>query len=366
MTLSIASNRKFGVEIEFTGISISQAVEALVQAGIPVNHNLCNNYNHVDSSSAWKVVTDATVDGCGGEVVSPILSGIEGLEQVRKAADAINAAGATANKSCGLHVHVDARDLNGRDVASAVARYGKFESQIDACMPASRRSTTNRWCRTVVQMNGRMQRLADNSTAIPVSRAVSAFGDDRFRKVNLVAFNTHGTIEIRHHSGTVQSSKIVPWIQFCVNFVEKSRVRTERAVSAAPVANAPATGRARDSKTLVAMHKIVNKLREVGYTGCTKEQLAIATGVKASSCVVYVSNLRTQYGFRIKKMSGTYVIQRTGDLPALGNETGAASASPAISSERIVPMPTNDNAFRGLPVGVASYFTERAADLAAA
>jgi len=361
MSLSIASDRKFGVEIEFTGITVRDAELALTNAGFRLENS--GYYNHTDNADgAWKVVSDASVRGTGGagEVVSPILSGVEGLKAVQKAADAINQAGATANKSCGLHVHVDARDLNGRDVANVVVRYGKFETEIDKVMPRSRRGADapcagECYCYGVESLATHFRDFPVNGT---IPQAVRTFGSSRFRKVNLLAYNAHGSIEFRHHSGTVQSGKILPWIQFCVNFVETSRVNLVQTAEAAP------TRRAGDSKTLVAMHKIVDMLDSRGWNGASKEDLAEVTGIKASSVVVYISNLRSQYGFEIKKSRGLYRLRRNGDLPALAGQVSPA-AVPVGAPVPVVEVVENDTHLRGLPVSVVSYFSERASELAA-
>ena len=352
--LSIASDRKFGVEIEFVGITQRQAIAALVDAGIPLNHRLSGCYNHVDCETEWKVVDDGSIDGTGGELVSPILSGIAGLEMVRNAADALSNAGATANRSCGLHVHVDARDLHARDLANVVHRYGKFESAIDSFMPRSRRVNNGTYCHSVTNLRG----FSDPASFTNIETVQRTFGHERFRKVNLCAYTAHGSVEIRHHSGTVQSSKILPWIQFCVNFVEKSRMTCNRV----SVAGRNNTGRARDSKTLVALHKIVAALDHAGYTGRNVRDLASTTGLTASSVVVYISNLRTKYGFTIKKdrYTDTYRIVRTGDLPDLEN---AGAVQRQSASNVVAPNPENDSAFRGLPANVVNYFSERTVDM---
>lgn len=359
-TLSIASNRKFGVEIEFVGMSQRVAIRALVDAGIPVNHTLSGYYNHTDSESEWKVVTDGSVSGPGGggEAVSPILSGIEGLEQVRRAADALSNAGATANRSCGLHVHVDARDLEGRDIANVVTRYAKFETDIDAFMPRSRRGRNgSSYCDSIANIRGFSTPQAFTTT----SQVMRAWGGDRFRKVNLCSYTSHGSIEIRHHSGTVQSSKILPWIQFCVNFVEKSRMTPV----ATRIHSARTGGRAGDSKTLVAFHKIVNRLDRAGYRGTTITDLSNVAGISETSIVVYISNLRTKYGFSIKKRRGAdmYYLVRNGELPALA---GALEPTDRVSVTSFAAAPADDSAFFGLPGNVTNYFSERTSELAAA
>ena len=47
----------------------------------------------------------------GVEIVSPVLRGREGLEQVRQVAALLQELGARVNRTCGLHVHVGATSV---------------------------------------------------------------------------------------------------------------------------------------------------------------------------------------------------------------------------------------------------------------
>lgn len=213
------SNRKFGVEIEFVGISPEDAVRALREARIECHHE---EYNH-STRTYWKVVRDSSVrPGRGipanfcGELVSPPLKGEQGLQELKRAVNALKAAGASANASCGLHVHVDARDLTGGEILGVVHRYAHFESEIDGFMPAHR--NRNRFARTVsgsfVEQISR--RMNSDRNAQETFRHV-----DRYRKVNVASYARHNTVEFRQHQGTVEYSKIENWVQFCVAFVQR-------------------------------------------------------------------------------------------------------------------------------------------------
>jgi len=56
------------------------------------------------------------------EIVSPILQGRAGIEQVKQVAQTLKSLGATVNVSAGLHVHVGCESVVGRDSA-AVAEW---------------------------------------------------------------------------------------------------------------------------------------------------------------------------------------------------------------------------------------------------
>jgi hypothetical protein len=53
--------------------------------------------------------------------------------------------------------------------------------------------------------------------------------ETRFRKLNLEALDDHGTLEFRHHNGSVDPTVVCNWIRFAVNFIERSsRMVTEK------------------------------------------------------------------------------------------------------------------------------------------
>ena len=148
-------DRKFGIELELIGITREQAIAALTGVGIEVRDE---GYNH-ETRSHWKIVSDSSVRG-GFELVSPVLRGESGLEEARKAATALDDMGATVNRSCGYHVHLNAAGLTASDIRAIVTRYADHESEIDAFMPPSRRGNENTYCGSIrpLAMSERFQR----------------------------------------------------------------------------------------------------------------------------------------------------------------------------------------------------------------
>lgn len=207
------NDRQFGIELEICSISMRQSYEAIRTIGIRVE---IERYNHTDHADHWKIVRDASVDN-GHEVVSPILRGQNGLDDAVRVANALKAAGASANKTCGFHVHFDARNMNVNEIRTICTRYAKYEAEIDRFMPRSRRADNNRYCRSVVREFG----YTAFQTATTIEKLADA-QEDRYFKVNLKAYLRHHTIEFRQHSGTVEADKIQNWILFLNDFVNES------------------------------------------------------------------------------------------------------------------------------------------------
>ena len=211
------NTRKFGVEIEFVNANRETLAQKLVANGIPCFYE---GYNHT-TRGHWKIVTDATVRG-GYELVSPPLQGEAGLLEVKKVLSIMHECKRNpdmdmVNMSCGLHVHLDASDLDGTDIYWIVKRYKDNETAIDGIMPTSRRGDA-RWCRSISS--------SWKSNLLKELNTIEANARQQFRrecKVNVAyAYARHKTIEFRQHSGTTDYNKIANWIEFLQYFVEQS------------------------------------------------------------------------------------------------------------------------------------------------
>ena len=215
MTNPVYTNRKFGIEVEFVGANLGLVAEAINNAGVPCQFE---RYNHF-TRDYWKITTDASLASAGGyagELVSPILEGSEGVAELEKVLQALNAIdGVTINRSCGLHVHLDSRDMSMGEIAKVFTRYSQYEAQIDLGMPRSRRGEP-RWCRSITASNI-VETVTNASTKQQGGRALG-----RYHKVNLSNINERGSIEFRHHSGTTEFHKISNWLSFLMQFVETS------------------------------------------------------------------------------------------------------------------------------------------------
>lgn len=205
-------DRKFGVEIEFKG-SRERVNREIQLQGVACQ---LESYNH-NTRHHWKIVTDASLGYTGaGEVVSPILQGEQGLRELELVCKALDLAGATVDRACGLHIHLDSRDMTPAEIKTVFTRYAEYENQIDQIMPRSRRGNA-RWCGT---LNGNMGENIKRQTFSDKMQLAHAM--DRYHKVNLTNVAGRGSIEFRQHSGTTNYAKISNWLSFLQQFVNRS------------------------------------------------------------------------------------------------------------------------------------------------
>jgi len=207
------SNRKYGVEIEFAEsfTKANELVLSLNAVGINIQYA---GYTH-STSSNWKMVSDGS---CGYELVSPILSGEAGLQEIEKICQVMNAMDIKVNKSCGLHIHVDARDLTKTQISKVFLQYAKYEKVFDALQPKSRRESNNSFCRSIREIAIDYRLGFSKDVFATYNNRINT----RYVKVNLEAYVRHSTIEFRQGAGTTNAEKITNQIVLLIGFVEKA------------------------------------------------------------------------------------------------------------------------------------------------
>ena len=212
----------FGVELEFvmpSGMTRHRIAELCMAVGVRCE---AESYNH-NTGPHWKVVTDASVDSTytfGAEIVSPPLRGTDGFLQLTKVCDVLKGVGCKVTKKCGLHVHVGARDWALNSFKYLVILYANAEASIDSFMAPSRRGSENHFCQPM-RINHRNLERANNIDQIAIACGQnpgrsSVRGSGRYKKLNLQSFWQHGTVEFRHHQGTIEADKALNWTKLCL------------------------------------------------------------------------------------------------------------------------------------------------------
>lgn len=215
--LDYTFNRNFGVEIEAYNCTRERLASELRAAGISVQ---VEGYNHTDHSDHWKLVTDSSLHGNNTfELVSPILHGEAGIDELEKVCWVLELCDVKVNDSCGLHIHMDAHDFTMDTWHNLAISYKRLEPVIDAFMPGSRRN--NRYCKS---LNGISETAINRAQTINDLRRV--FHSDRYHKVNLEAYARHCTVEFRQHGGSTNFTKMSAWIHFLEKMITFAQAGT--------------------------------------------------------------------------------------------------------------------------------------------
>lgn len=208
-------DRTFGIELEIVHSNKTKLRKAIISRGIACS---IEGYNHI-TRRHWKIVTDASVHG-GYELVSPVLKGAEGLNEVKLVCEALEEVGAIINKTCGFHAHFGTDDFKDtiKVWRNLYINYATLESDIDAFMPPSRRN--NIYCKTL-KVNNWKEKMQSAKTLVDLERVIT--GRNRYFKLNSQSYWRHGTVEFRQHSGTVEFDKIKNWLMFCARLIDLSK-----------------------------------------------------------------------------------------------------------------------------------------------
>lgn len=182
----------------------------------------------------WQIKTDSTVSTTmrnyrGIEIVSPILKGIDGLDQLKQVTDKLDEMGARVNRTCGFHVHVGAKSAAG-ELADDVARWvsnlihlvGQHELALYASTGSRYRATTCRFTRSIKQQypERKLKELKKKKWDV-LAREIT--GIDRYRTLNVNnMLNGRMTVEFRVFAGTISFTKMLGHIQMAMGLCEKA------------------------------------------------------------------------------------------------------------------------------------------------
>lgn len=156
----------------------------------------------VEQSTRYKVKRDASLSMGGIEVVMTTQRPQNGqvsfpdLDDVRHC---------SIDRTCGLHVHIDVRDLSRMQAIEVYKRLVLLTPVLKMLVPVSRHN--NRYCRWRSNISG-----------------------SRYSAINFQSFYKFQTIEFRCQSGSTERKKIEMWAELCYQMVQWARTadRTTR------------------------------------------------------------------------------------------------------------------------------------------
>jgi len=253
------TDRTFGVEIEFFGLNyvITPLDNSIIKPYCISSRakdgrhilDLFKDYNLSFGASrdTWHFEQDASVRGkghtrSGAELVSPILSGMEGLVQVYNAFKFLNAVeGIDIDASCGMHVHhgVDPAAYNCKELQQLVHIVHHYEDLFYLLIPGDRKKAET--CRP---MEIDVKAFLDACEGHDDSRNCqikdlwyslenrydekcgvnSRYDRTRYHGLNLHSYWYRSTIEFRYHSALLEKAdEAIQWIIFTQFLIELSQ-----------------------------------------------------------------------------------------------------------------------------------------------
>lgn len=182
-----------------------------------------------DSSLSTTLLTHSPV-----EIVSPVMIGKAGLEEVMAVGAWLEANDCRTNKSCGTHVHVGYEGAAGTTdidkiahwAANLVSLVAQYEGAIRGAAGSYNRVSGD-WCRSVRtdahRESARRARATRRNKLDALCDVVGNGYSARYHILNLtrLARRMH-TVEFRAFTGTTSGLKMVSWIQLCLALCERA------------------------------------------------------------------------------------------------------------------------------------------------
>jgi hypothetical protein len=233
LRMAALPDSEFGIELECT----TDASLESIQAAMPVPCSLIYNYGQgLQTMDTWKIVPDSSIacnrsmPNCSTfEIVSPVLSGGNGLSQINKICRALKNHDIKINKSMGFHVHINVEQYSVKRLVKICQQFIKYEDVFDSLMPPSRRTGSEESARyfqsnrdsvgKFLNNKQRNQALARCHNIESLAQLMNA-GNSRYYKLNLQNLRTgrQPTLEFRQHSATLNYEKISAWVRLCTHF----------------------------------------------------------------------------------------------------------------------------------------------------
>ncbi len=230
--------QRFGIEIEMTGITRAQAAEVIAAYfGTESSYigTYYDTYAALDGKGRqWKFMFDGSItperkagnqrirasDEYRTEMVSPICN-YEDIVPIQEIIRELKKQGAITNKTCGIHVHVDASPFDARTLRNITNIMASKEDLIYKALKVSV-ARENQYChkveeRFLEELNQKKPKTLDGVEQIwygGESRRYKHYDDSRYHCLNLHSVFQKGTVEFRLFNGTLHAGKIKAYIQF--------------------------------------------------------------------------------------------------------------------------------------------------------
>lgn len=221
--------QNFGIEIELTGITRAKAADTIAahfETRAAHTGGGYDTYQIADGQGrTWKIVRDSSIAierGEQVELVSPICR-YEDIETIQELVRKLRAAGAKANKTCGIHIHINAAPHTAKSIRNIANIITSKEGLIFKALAVDE-DRARRYCKKADDSFIEEINRKKPQSLTEVKRLWYAGGDgshqhyheSRYHALNLHSVFQKGTIEFRMFNGTTHAGKIKAYIQFCL------------------------------------------------------------------------------------------------------------------------------------------------------
>lgn len=214
--------------------------------GLEVEHNrdVVQTRQWCDNWPGAQVIGDGS---CGREAVTPPIAGEHIRKCVTELCKALNDGNAGCDSRCGLHVHVDARDMRWADMLRFLTVWCRLESLLFLIGGQNRYSKQSAgghsYCYAVAELYGKALRSPDPKGAILAAACIgdrpatdgrklmkdnppTKKGGGRYKSINIMPWiagraqlRADTTVEFRLHRGSHNAERVITWAHICQDIV---------------------------------------------------------------------------------------------------------------------------------------------------
>jgi len=239
-------NQRYGIEIEFTGITRARAAQAVadtLNSQSSYDGGAYNTYSVRDADGRrWKIVSDSSIrqensnSSYAGpeyrcELVSPICN-YEDIETIQEIVRAIRRAGAKVNESCGIHVHIDASQHTAKSLKNIANIMASKVTMLFKALQV-RPERIDKWCKKVEGKlldeltKKRPKTIAEVKKIWYEGRdgSYNHYHSSRYHALNLHSVFQKGTVELRMFNSTLHAGKVKAYIQLCLAISNQAKIQ---------------------------------------------------------------------------------------------------------------------------------------------
>lgn len=195
---------------------------------------------------------DGSIPSSGIEIVTQPTRGQAFRKYTTQLLKGLREAGTSTDNSCGLHVHVDARDLDTFGLQRLVRLWAKIEPAMYDLVAHSRKR--NRYCKPATKEYANIAEANTSSalrqalnqtlyqqraTSRSTKQAIERFKSTKYMEARYFGLNLHSwflrrTIEFRMHQGTVDYRKVIGWAEICAWVIQSAASLSDKQIAALP------------------------------------------------------------------------------------------------------------------------------------
>lgn len=232
--------QNFGIEIEMTGITRQRAAMVIAEyfeSSAQYEGGVYGEYSIQDNENRnWKIVSDASIKcqrkignrkqasdrDYSVEFVSPICK-YDDIEKIQELLRKLREAGGFTNKSCGVHIHINAAPFEAYQLRNLVNIIAAKEDMVYRALQVDS-IRERRYCKKIdtdflEKLNRKKPKTRSEFQKIWYNGEDGShqhYHDSRYHCLNLHSVFQKGTIEFRAFNGSLHAGKLKAYIQFCM------------------------------------------------------------------------------------------------------------------------------------------------------